>query len=143
MNKICTCCGESKSLHLFHKDQRQKDGRTARCALCRTQAQVEFQNKQKIERPEHYKRWRKSNNYSSKYGISLSDVEQKIKQQGNCCPICKTSLAENPYAVDHSHMTGKVREILCHSCNKGIGFFYESTESLANAILYLQKHTDV
>ena len=127
---------------MFHKDRRNSDGHTGKCAVCRTQAQIAFQNKQKIEKPDHYKRWRKSNNYTSKYGISLEKVEEQLEKQNHVCPICECSLKLNPYAVDHCHASGKVRDILCHSCNKGLGFFYESEKALLSAISYLRKHHD-
>lgn len=39
--------------------------------------------------------------------------------------------------VDHHHTTGKVRGLLCVSCNNAIGLLFESIEILGNAIQYL------
>jgi hypothetical protein len=39
--------------------------------------------------------------------------------------------------VDHNHMTGKVRGLLCHHCNVGIGHFEDNIVLLSNAITYL------
>jgi hypothetical protein len=41
--------------------------------------------------------------------------------------------------VDHSHITGKVRGILCPSCNLTIGLFEDNIEIIKNAIKYLTK----
>ena len=142
LTKTCTECLLEKPLEAFHKDARSKTGRTSKCASCRTERQKAVQEKQKLEKPEHYRRWRKSNNYSSKYGLTLEEVEAKLRLQHSICPICECSLDLNSWAVDHCHTTGKVRDILCSSCNKGLGFFYESPEALQNAISYLKKHND-
>ena len=44
--------------------------------------------------------------------------------------------------IDHDHKTGKVRDILCGLCNKGLGQFSDSIEKLQNAIKYLQENNN-
>jgi len=72
-------------------------------------------------------------------GISIGEFESKLAAQSGVCAICR----ENPAtSVDHSHKTQKVRGILCHGCNAGLGFFKESPQSLLSALEYLKTYAD-
>ena len=42
--------------------------------------------------------------------------------------------------VDHDHKTGKVRALLCHRCNLGIGLFEDNTEFVVAMFSYLKEH---
>ena len=44
--------------------------------------------------------------------------------------------------IDHNHKTGKVRGLLCGSCNTGIGLLKDSPDVLDAAIEYLQHQID-
>jgi len=77
-----------------------------------------------------------------KYGISLEQKAQMIKEQGGTCRICKNPLEPGRKSpTDHDHKTGKVRGILCNKCNIGLGMFKDNIEYLQSAIEYLNKNT--
>lgn len=81
-----------------------------------------------------------------KYGISLKDYERMYLEQWGMCAICgehKKSAAagyesQDVLCVDHDHGTGRVRALLCHKCNRGIGAFGDSSGNVENAINYLK-----
>lgn len=81
-------------------------------------------------------RWR----LKREYGLSLEDYEKMGIRQGLRCGICNKSQTENKtkLCVDHCHKTGKIRALLCHDCNVGLGRFKDDPELLFNAIRYLQ-----
>jgi protein-arginine kinase activator protein McsA len=61
--------------------------------------------------------------------------------QNNRCYICNSGPANNQSLhVDHDHITGKVRKLLCNNCNNGIGKLKDSIEILNKAIKYLKEH---
>ena len=53
------------------------------------------------------------------------------------CLICDIPLLTR-VDVDHDHLTGQVRGLLCVSCNGGLGIFKDSIERLERAIQYLK-----
>jgi hypothetical protein len=75
--------------------------------------------------------------YLLKYGLTEEQVESLLREQGSCCAICRVQLETGTRKVDHSHATGKVRGILCHNCNLGLGYFSDDPDRMASAIFYL------
>lgn len=70
------------------------------------------------------------------YGITLQEYNELCKKQSNICPICL--MKQELLVVDHDHKTGKVRGLLCSSCNKALGFLKDNTGLLERAIGYLK-----
>jgi len=83
------------------------------------------------------------------FGISLSDYSRMVDEQHNKCAICDQKETETrggkvkALSVDHDHTTGKVRALLCTSCNQMIGKAKENRNILLAAIDYLDKHNAV
>lgn len=63
------------------------------------------------------------------------------KQEGKCaiCGIQEHRCIKGKLFIDHCHTTGKVRGLLCSSCNSGIGFLKDNIGTLLKAIEYLSK----
>jgi len=77
----------------------------------------------------------------SKYGITRIDYYTLLDSQDNACAICKTKeFGKHGPHIDHNHITKKVRGILCHQCNLGLGQFKDNIEKLKLAIEYLEKN---
>lgn len=75
----------------------------------------------------------------TKYGITESEYNDMFQAQDGCCAICKRAATyyKRKMAVDHNHLTGKVRGLLCVKCNRGIGCFEESPSMFDSAKSYL------
>lgn len=85
--------------------------------------------------------WR--SNLKRKYGISEQQYHALEEEQDGQCPICTTHCLELPerLSVDHDHMTGKVRGLLCRHCNIALGLMGDGEIGLArlrSAIRYLE-----
>jgi hypothetical protein len=76
------------------------------------------------------------------YGISMEEYNNMVSIQNNLCAICGSPEPHEgaSLAVDHSHSTGKIRELLCSHCNLLLGHAKDSIETLENAIKYLLQH---
>jgi len=75
-----------------------------------------------------------------KYNISLLEYEVLLNKQNGCCAICGKHQTQFTISlsVDHNHITGKIRGLLCHKCNRGIGLFDDSPETMERASFYLR-----
>jgi hypothetical protein len=76
------------------------------------------------------------------YGITQDEYNQMFEKQEGCCAICNKHQSEvsRALSVDHNHSNGKVRGLLCHTCNSAIGKFYDNVSLLENAITYLKNN---
>jgi hypothetical protein len=87
--------------------------------------------------------------YRRRYGIGLRWVQQKLDEQNWNCAICKVApfkMREDHVSglnLDHCHVTGNPRALLCHNCNRGLGLFQDNPETLRAAADYLDKHNDI
>ena len=92
--------------------------------------------KNQQERMRKYKRaWR----LGKVYGITEDEYQDMLDRQSGVCAICKSGdwgKKGSPH-IDHDHLSGKVRGILCQTCNQAIGLMGDSTEKLMAAIKYL------
>ena len=75
-----------------------------------------------------------------RFGITLEQFNQMYEKQNGKCLICDAteSLLGHRLAVDHCHTTGKIRGLLCKSCNVALGGFKDNIENLKRAIEYLK-----
>lgn len=132
-NKYCPGCKETLPAERFGKNCTTYDLLTGYCSVCHNAKGKE----------NRIKNWGSSRHYHlmRRYGISAEEVEGLLRKQGGVCSICQevpSQVLKIPWHVDHDHVTGKVRGILCHSCNTGIGNLNDDPEILERALIYLR-----
>ena len=71
------------------------------------------------------------------YGISLEDYDRMFTRQGGRCRICKRKSSRALF-IDHCHVTGRVRGLLCNNCNCLIGFARDDPSILMAGSSYLR-----
>ena len=75
-----------------------------------------------------------------RYGLSPEQYQVMVEQQAGICGLCgkvPPPSKRRSLHIDHDHMTGAVRKLLCHSCNRGLAYI-EDSEFLQKALIYLQ-----
>lgn len=73
------------------------------------------------------------------YGMTVDDYNQRLRDQGGVCAICKSQgPSDKRLVVDHDHTTGAVRGILCSNCNAGLGMLQDNATLLDEAAAYLR-----
>jgi hypothetical protein len=70
------------------------------------------------------------------YGLTLEDFEALLASQGGGCAICGKPDVDH---VDHDHVTGRVRGILCFRCNVALGQLDDDEDRARAAANYLTR----
>ena len=126
----CPACDTVKPLSDFGTRTGSRTGRVAYCTPCFNR--IKEESRQRVHggsRNYHLKR---------RYGITAAEADAMLEAQGGLCAICRERPAEH---VDHDHLTGKVRALLCFCCNQGLGNFRDRADVMQLAIAYLQTHS--
>jgi peptide methionine sulfoxide reductase MsrB len=122
LTKHCTRCKTEKPLNAEHfpLHNRTKSGYDSWCRACRS----EYRNA----------------NSRGVYRNAISDEAlAELKATTHECVICGD---ETKLVVDHDHVTGKVRGMLCNHCNRGLGHFRDDPTLLEFAAQYLYASAD-
>lgn len=95
--------------------------------------------------------WRKANPRAAvthrrrhelrRYGLTQEKYQDLLDAQGGLCAICESDEPGPPgkyFHIDHSHATGKIRGLLCCSCNFMLGLAKNSITTLHRAADYLE-----
>lgn len=74
--------------------------------------------------------------FAKLYGITVQDYDRMLTRQRGVCAICLKPEKNRMLAVDHDHDTGRVRGLLCTTCNNALGWL-ERNMTLAMKYLHL------
>ena len=140
----CVHCSESKPYAAFHRNPQAKSGLQSWCKDCnRTFAKGSHRNLSPEKRTIKMQRQRKYYLIDN-YGISHEEYDRLLDVQNGVCAICKQEETKfnkrtnrlYPLAVDHNHVTGKVRGLLCFRCNVAYGNLKEDPERIKALLDY-------
>lgn len=77
-----------------------------------------------------------------KYGVRPDDLLAMLASQRHRCALCDRRVTVRSH-IDHDHITGQVRAVLCTRCNLGLGMFDDDPARLRAAADYIEKHKAV
>lgn len=138
--KRCPTCSEWKNPDGFYNNQRGTFGIGNHCKTC-----VDKKHFENMKRDPDFMR---NKNMINLYGITLDEARlMLIAQHGMCAnracgkEIFLDAKRHNKQKafVDHDHATGKVRELLCISCNTALGLL-EQKNKMLGLTEYIGRH---
>ncbi|ULR55897.1 endonuclease VII domain-containing protein [Streptomyces deccanensis] len=115
-HKRCPQCAEIKPHSEWERNKTSADGWASYCRTCRAER----------NRISYFKR---------KYGLTPAELDTMVGEQHGICCICLAAPAEH---VDHCHETGRVRGVLCFSCNAALGQFKDRPDVIRRAATYVE-----
>lgn len=115
-HKRCPQCEKVKPHSDWERNRSSSDGWASYCRECRAER----------NRTGYFKR---------KYGLAPAELDAMIAEQQGVCCICLTAPAAH---VDHCHETGRVRGVLCFSCNAALGQFKDRPDAIRRAAAYVE-----
>jgi hypothetical protein len=134
---------ERESLAMWKDNNREHYNQYQRSYYFKNQeACKEKMRQRRIKYPEKAK----ESDLKKSYGITLADWNTMLEAQGNRCANegCHTVDPGGKYGtwhVDHDHITGKIRGLLCASCNLTLGNAKDDVNRLEGLVAYLKIHT--
>lgn len=138
MNKTCTKCLQEKPLSEFWADRSKKHGLSSRCKTCKAELYKKYRKERGYDAKMYWKNplAERERHLKRKYGIDQSAYDQMYADQAGKCAVCMKT-QDRAFDVDHCHVTGKVRGLLCTSCNRMLGHSGDNPAHLIRAALYL------
>lgn len=100
-----------------------------------------------IAHREERRAYRRKRHLREEYNLTIQEfADMLLAQEGKCAmcgilmdPPTRTTKDSIMVTVDHCHETGRVRGLLCHQCNFGLGIFKDSLARLRFAVAYLER----
>jgi hypothetical protein len=120
-HKKCSSCKQWLVHSLFGQGTRNSSGISSKCLRCDRDTYLQ-----------------------NNYGVTLESYEKMLLSQGGGCAICgetkPTRKNSTVFCVDHDHVTGEIRGLLCGNCNSMLGHAKDNTANLRRGIQYLERH---
>lgn len=148
--QVCSKCKKRLSLGTFNKTKitsKNKLGRQHYCKKCQLKYSQENPEKWKMYREKVSSEQTRKFKLKHKYNITIEDYDRMFEEQHGYCAVCGKSEIEKHQsgtilrlAVDHNHKTGKIRRLVCRSCNLMLGNAKEDINILVKAIEYLKRY---
>lgn len=135
--KVCTRCKLEKPLGDFHLRSKKEPWLKSACKECHRERARGYWREKPL--PKEVQRER---NLQRSFGLSIKDYYNLLEKQGSRCAICEIDTCESGrnFAVDHDHVTGKIRGLLCKLCNTALGQFKDNQTVLLKAVEYLKRN---
>lgn len=146
--KFCTKCLEIKPKSEFYRNSRAKDGLQWTCRPCTNAVNDHWAKTHEHDAKRIASGAARRAHVKRKYGLSREEYERRVDEAGGLCEVCKQPERQTrgtdgkvwELCVDHDHMTGEVRGLLCHDCNSAIARCRDDSARLRALADYLDRY---
>ncbi len=137
--RTCTRCGLTKPLDQFGLSSRGRSGRKRWCTACYSANSSAWQK----ANPQRVQTARRAALVRRMYGEAGVLAEQR-RLAGEGCDVCgRRPPGKRGMAIDHCHVTGQFRGLLCAPCNQALGLADEDPARLRALADYLERPPQV
>jgi hypothetical protein len=141
--KECRTCEQVKPLAQFYRNPVGFSGQRPDCKAC-------FSEKRRAEYAAGAKGRNRDTVYEQllkrEYGMTLAEYNAKLRKQAHRCAVCRRPETVRVrgggfrrLSVDHDHVTGEVRGLLCHRCNLLVWALEDNHTSLGAIATYIEE----
>jgi hypothetical protein len=131
----CNKCGDTDPVNFYAY-------LPTHCKKCQHEYQLHYRRRNASARVTKDKKY----SIKKRYGITPEEFERLHLTQDERCAICRRLAVEAGIAhsrqhlhIDHDHATGKVRGLLCNSCNRALGYAQDDPDILEAMAVYLRR----
>jgi hypothetical protein len=150
--KICDDCWREDRKQYYTKNREKLLERNRQYYVKNQEKSKQYNIKNREKILDYHKKYNAENREKTKngklkstYGIGLDEFKKILEEQNYKCKICGAELElvfgrknkKTPH-VDHNHKTGRIRGVLCNSCNVMLGCACDNLEVFEKAIEYLR-----
>lgn len=133
----CSGCKRKLPRTAFNRAAHVRDGLASQCKDCNVARAKAFH----LANRERQLRSFTDRSRRQKYGLSPEAYAALIAAQQNKCAICEKGLTDGRGPnVDHCHVTGRVRQLLCARCNLALGYADDDPDLLRAMAAYIERH---
>ena len=145
LTRVCTRCKQIKALDDFGVCKNAKNGHASYCKVCSAKAKRDYYATMP---PGYQLEVARKSFLKRKYGMTLESYQALWDAQKGLCAVCGKPETVSKFdngtidslSVDHDHVTGKVRGLLCGRCNTSLGLLYENEIIIQSLLDYIRTH---
>jgi 3-phenylpropionate/cinnamic acid dioxygenase small subunit len=149
--KLCSKCRKMRPFSDYYRGD-GLNGLHSRCRSCCVKKSHAYNASHPDRHRDHERSYIRNNPEKARardvranlkqYGIRPEDREAMAREQGFRCAICREELdlEKRRTHVDHDHVTGKIRGVLCAHCNAALGYLRDNPNTALACAAYLELH---
>jgi hypothetical protein len=126
--KKCKMCNMELNYDDFYRWNKKTGGKcfSSYCKRCTRKLHKKDRDIKEYTRKRRYRQ----------LGLTVERYDEMLTEQNNVCKLCKKPPKTMRLAVDHCHETGRIRGLLCTSCNVQIGIIEKNQRRMKEILEY-------